>query len=57
MYCHMPVDLVPVMLNRWDDELEATLDYRVRPQRLSNKNRKTSPRLRKDTLMIGDLRS
>lgn len=53
----MPVDLAPVMLNRWDDELEATMDYRVRPQRLSNKNRKTSPRLKKDTLMIGDLRS
>lgn len=56
-YCHMPVALAPVMLNRWDGELEVTLDYRVRPQPLSNKNRKKSPRLRKDTLMIGDLRS
>lgn len=53
----MPVALAPVMLNRWDGELEVTLDYRVRPQPLSNKNRKKSPRLRKDTLIIGDLRS
>jgi hypothetical protein len=52
MYWFMPVDLASVKLNSWDHELEASLDYGVRPYPLSNKNRKKSLRLKKDTLMI-----